>query len=264
MEYSLENNEAKIVIDTKACEITSFKRKDLNMEYMWQGDPKYWAGRNPTLFPHVSASKDKKLIFKGREYNVGNHGFARRSEFEFVKKTDNTLLFRLVDNENTYKEYPYHFELDIEYVLKGCEVSVNYTIINKDNEIMPFGFGLHPAFNCPFTNTKTFGEYWIEYNDGTKYQLNYQDFQEKGTLVTNNPKFNEAYLTDGNHGVKLHFDGYKMFAVWTPMAPFVCLEPWTSHLDNSKEYPVPFENIDDIIKLQPLEEFDISYRIEIK
>lgn len=263
MEYVLENNMARLVVDTNACQITSFRRKDCDFEYMWQGDPKYWAGRNPTLFPHVSASKNKVLTFKGQQFNVGNHGFTRRSEFEFVKQDKNKLLFRLKDNENTLKEYPYHFELDMEYILIENEVTIRYTIKNLDEEVMPFGFGLHPAFNCPLEDNKQFEDYHIEFNDGSSYQLSYKDLQEQGTIVFDKIKFNAALLTDGNHGVQMKFDGYKIFTVWSPLAPFVCLEPWVSHLDNSKDYPMPFEDIEGITKLNPQQEYHISYSIRI-
>ena len=66
MIYTLENEIAIIQIDTHACEIASFKRKDKDIEYMWNGDPKYWANRNPILFPHVSAPSNKVLNFKGK------------------------------------------------------------------------------------------------------------------------------------------------------------------------------------------------------
>ena len=88
MLYTLENNTALLSVDTYACEIHSFRRKDKDIEYMWNGDPAFWSGRNPVLFPHVSSPKNKILNFKGKDHPVNNHGFCRRSEFEFVKQSD--------------------------------------------------------------------------------------------------------------------------------------------------------------------------------
>ena len=72
-QFILENYEARVVIDEHASEIHSFTDKDTDNEYMWQGDPAYWAGRNPTLFPMVGATWDKILHINGKEYKTGNH-----------------------------------------------------------------------------------------------------------------------------------------------------------------------------------------------
>ena len=76
MEYILENSEARVVISTKAAEIHSFVAKDNGIEMMWNGNPEYWAGRNPILFPQVGNTYNKTQVFKGKEYHMGNHGLA--------------------------------------------------------------------------------------------------------------------------------------------------------------------------------------------
>ena len=163
MIYTLENSTAIISVDTRNCEIASFRRKDKDIEYMWNGDPKYWSGRNPTLFPHVSSPKNKILNFKGKDYKVNNHGFCRKSEFAFVEQGDDYLLFSLKDNEQTLKEYPYHFEMLVRYTLKDNRIYIDYTIKNNDEDDLYFGFGQHPAFNCPLVKDKEFADYWVEF-----------------------------------------------------------------------------------------------------
>ena len=164
MVYTLENEVAVISIDTHACEIASFRRKDKDIEYMWNGDPQYWANRNPVLFPHVSAPENKILNFKGRDHKVNNHGFARNSEFEFVSQSDNALTFRLEDNDETYSQYPYHFVLQVKYTLTGNRVNIEYEILNKEDGKMYFGFGQHPAFNCSLDRNREFSDYRIEFD----------------------------------------------------------------------------------------------------
>ena len=94
MQFTLQNKTARIVLDTHAAEIHSFQRKDKDFEYMWNGNPEYWAGRNPVLFPQVSSHDSKINIYKGKEYAMGNHGFARNSEFEPVSETDTGSFHR--------------------------------------------------------------------------------------------------------------------------------------------------------------------------
>lgn len=263
MKYVLENHVASMTIDSFACQVTSFVRKDTGIEYMWQADEKYWSGRNPTLFPHVSASKNKVLIFKNKEYKVGNHGFARRSEFSLVEQNTDSITFKLSDNVNTYQEYPYHFDLFMKYRLVDDVVTINYAIINKDEEIMPFGFGLHPAFNCPLTSDKVFEDYWVEFDNGDKYPLNYQDLKQVETKIYRNIDFSKAVLTDGKHGVEMNFKGFRHFALWSAMGPFICLEPWMNQIDNKKDWPMPFEEIEGIDKLEPNQKFEIGYSYRI-
>ena len=251
MIYTLENDVAVLKADTHACEIASFRRKDKDIEYMWNGDPAYWANRNPLLFPHVSSPKDKILNFKGEDYKVNNHGFCRKSEFEFVEQGDDYLLFRLSANEDTLKEYPYLFELLVRYTLKENRVFIDYEVINKEDGKLYFGLGQHPAFNCPLVKDKQFSDYWIEFEEedveNKRLDLSYELFEKYPTFVVKDPKSRRFTLSDGENKVVMDVDeNYKIFAVWTPHAPFVCLEPWVNTLDMN-EGKKPFEQMDVIV-----------------
>ncbi len=267
MIHTLENDIAVLKVDTRACEIASFRRRDKDIEYMWNGDPAYWSGRNPLLFPHVSSPKSKILNFKGEDHKVNNHGFCRKSEFEFVEQGDDWLRFTLKDNEETWKEYPYHFELFVTYTLKENHVKIAYEVINKEDGKLYFGFGQHPAFNCPLVKDKTFGDYWIEFEkqdvEGGRLDLSYELFEKYPTFIVKDPRSRRFTLTDGENRVVMDTDGkYKIFAVWTPHAPFVCLEPWVNTLDGEEE-GIPFEQRD-VIVLEKGEDYEISYGFAIE
>ena len=266
MIYTLENDVAILKADTYACEIASFRRKDKDIEYMWNGDPAYWANRNPLLFPHVSAPENKILNFKGKDYKVNNHGFCRKSEFEFVEQGPDFLHFRLSDNEETLKEYPYHFELNVRYTLKDNRVFIDYEVINKEEGRLYFGFGQHPAFMCPLTKDKQFSDYFIEFEkedvEGKRLDLSYELFEKYPTYVVTDPQSRRFVLSDGQNKVIMDTDEkYKIFAVWTPHAPFVCLEPWVNSL--SKEVSsTPFEQRD-VIVLEEGQSYQIGYSFAI-
>ena len=265
MIYTLENDQAILKVDTKACEIASFRRKDKDIEYMWNGDPAYWTGRNPVLFPHVSAPKNKILNFKGKDFKVGNHGFARRSEFTFLKQTRDTLSFLLEDSEKTYEEYPYHFRLQVDYRLDGAEAEISYSISSSEDIV--FGFGLHPAFNCPLAEGRSFDDYRVEFDaddvEERRLDLSYGLFDRYPTYVVDKVKSRSFLLTDGENGVRLRTgEGFNIFALWTPHAPFVCLEPWVGEIDASDE-TTPFEQREGNIHLPKGATFDIRYSIEL-
>ena len=81
--FTMKNDEATVSITEHASEIVSFKDAKTNTEYMWQGDPAFWAGRNPTLFPMVGSTWNKEIHIDGNVYHMGNHGFARNSDFGY-------------------------------------------------------------------------------------------------------------------------------------------------------------------------------------
>ena len=240
---------------------------------MWQGDPKFWAGRNPTLFPMVGSTWDKKLHINGKEYVTGNHGFTRHSDFTCIEHTDNTIVMELKDNEETLKEYPFHFTMHITYTLEGKTLKVSYDITNENDCDMPFNFGLHPAFNCP-SDGGNFEDYYIELEraetsdfnvthvkDCTRIKLDREELAN--TIILQDPKSTKATLTNGKHGVTVGFEGYRWLAFWSKEnAPFVCIEPWYSHTDFS-EVKVPFEQREGTIILKSHDTFHADYTITI-
>ena len=42
----IENGRYVVTFDTKGGEMTSFLDKETNIQYLWQGDPNYWSGKN--------------------------------------------------------------------------------------------------------------------------------------------------------------------------------------------------------------------------
>lgn len=276
MEYILENELARVVISSKAAEILSFYKKSDKLEIMWNGNPEYWAGRNPILFPQVGNTYNKTQVFKGQEYHMGNHGIARHKEFDLIKQTSDELTLVLKANEDTLKEYPYDFALYVTYKLTNAKLEISYVIENNDQDVMPFGFGLHPAFNCPIENDEKFEDYYIEFsskeNDNTeelklikdsKLALNRELFKKFPTVIYYG--LNSAFVTlsNGKHKVKVTCNGYPVLAFWSPKeSPFICIEPWFSHGD-FKEVNLPFEEREGIISLESNKSFSTAYSIEI-
>ena len=80
MEITLQRNGLTAVVDTKGAELKSLKDAE-GTEYIWQGDSKYWPGRNPVLFPIVGNLKDGKVRCGDRDYGMNRHGFGRDLEF---------------------------------------------------------------------------------------------------------------------------------------------------------------------------------------
>ena len=271
--FTLSNDKARVTVDEHASEIHSFKSVETGFEYMWQGDPAFWKGRNPTLFPMVGSTWDKILHIKGKEYRTGNHGFARNSDFTCIKHDEKQIVMELKDSKETLEQYPYAFTMRITYTLEGTTLSIHYAITNDNDEVMPFNFGLHPAFNCPVNPAGKFEDCYLELGSPETFtwKTTTLDHETKlplerealaNTVIITEPKSTSVALTDGTHGVRVGFSGFRWLAFWSPHAPFVCIEPWYSH-DDFEKVEVPFEQREGTQFLEPHDTFEAAYTITV-
>lgn len=256
MKYTIRNDRIELSVDTHAAEMHSLKRIGSDYEYLWQGLKEYWTGRNPVLFPQVSSTKDKTNTIYGKTYPMGNHGFARNSEFAFAEETEESLTFLLEDSEETLKQYPFRFGLYVTYKLVEDSVEISYRIVNRNEGTMPFGFGLHPAFNCAEGYKDTF----VVLDGKDRLDINEDLFRKYPTYTYDPNSYESATLHTNGHGLKVDFKGYDILAIWSPFAPFVCIEPW---LTPNPEEGVDFEKRRGMVMLEKGEEFNISYSITL-
>ena len=87
-----------------------------NLQYIWQGDPKYWSDHSPLLFPAIGDWKDNKYVIDGKEYEMPCHGFGRLEKFEIHCK-DTEMICTLHSNKEIQTIYPFDFSLTIVYSL---------------------------------------------------------------------------------------------------------------------------------------------------
>ncbi len=263
--FILKNEDTFVEIDEKASEIIHLKNLKTDIEYIWQADPKYWTGRNPTLFPLVGSTWDKILHINGKEYKTGNHGFARHAMFTCTKHTDTCIEMTLKENEDTLSQYPFHFVLKNVYELTGSSLKITTIVENTDTQVLPFSVGYHPAFNCPLEEGKAMADYEIvmdEEEEGYGKRISLDPEALAKTIILSNPKSTSYSLTDGSHGVNVKASNYPWVAFWSPNAPFVCIEPWHTHTDFEK-VDVPFEQREGTILLESGKSWSTFYTISI-
>jgi len=51
-------------------------------DLLWDGDPAFWTGRSPLLFPIVGRVRNDRIRVGDAEYELPRHGFARTSPFD--------------------------------------------------------------------------------------------------------------------------------------------------------------------------------------
>jgi galactose mutarotase-like enzyme len=182
-----------------------------------------------------------------------------------LSRYQKTLIQRnalLKDNEETYKEYPFHFEYRVIFVLTGNSLSVCQTAKNLDDKVMICGFGGHPGINVPFGKGQ-FEDYYLEFSqptavkqqllsenkfmaekteayaleDGVKLPLQHSLFDNDAVILENTSACVIVKSDKESKVVKMRYDDFKYIGFWHACetdAPYVCLEPWSA-LHGSKQ-----------------------------
>lgn len=248
MRFHLENDYLAISVDTHGAELSSIINKKENKEMLWQGDPEYWGRKSPVLFPVVGKYKKGKTTYEGKEYSLGQHGFARDMEFVIAKKTSNKLTFILESNHKTLEVYPFNFRLICTFQLVDNKIIVGWEVQNTDNKKIYFSIGAHPAFYCEKSKTVlTMNSENLKYSlvnaDGLytpkKYDVEsefvlHDSIFDNDALIIENSNVTEVSLVDNDKEyITVKFDA-PLFGIWSPTkknAPFVCIEPWFGRCD---------------------------------
>lgn len=284
----LENERYEVTFVKEGGEIYSFTDKETGMQYMWQGHPDYWNGKNPSLFPMVGNTYSKDYVIDGKTYAMKNHGLIRYATLDVKQDDGNSVVMELNSNEETLAKYPFDFHYEIAYTLENNKLTIVYNITNTGDQDMPFSFGLHPGFNCPLCEGEKFEDYTLSFTNEehmqqlvfdptfkTPYELkdvvikdmpaSYEEVEKYATIIYKGAK--SPYLTctgPKGHGVRISLTGYPYVAIWTAKkgAPFICLEPWYGHGDFS-DVKEDFYHREGTIVLEPKKTFTTSYTIEV-
>ena len=279
MLITITNNKISASIDTLGAELIRLEKDNKN--YIWTVDETFWNKTSPILFPIVGRLKNDTYSIENKTYELPRHGFARNFEFQIVNQTESSVVFLLESNSETLKNYPFEFQLELEYKLVGNELIMKYSVENKLKATMPFSIGAHPAFviensfsdySLKFNQTEEFISYELDNeqfsnsfrkinSENGQINLNYSLF-EKDALVFKHLQSNKLTLLKKNEPVlSVQFEGFPYLGIWTkPNAPFLCIEPWCGLADNVNHNGNIFEK-EGINLLHPQEIF--SRRIKI-
>ena len=82
----IENAFLTVEVSPLGAETQSIVTSD-GRSWLWHGDPAFWAGRAPILFPIVGKAPGDMLAVNGKTYPMAQHGIARRREFVIAEQT---------------------------------------------------------------------------------------------------------------------------------------------------------------------------------
>lgn len=287
---TLKNEVLTVEVSAHGAELQSIRKGET--EYLWYGDPKYWGRRSPVLFPIVGSVWEKRYRVDGKEYELGQHGFARDMDFALVDSSDTEVRYRLESSEETLAKYPYPFILEIAYRLRGNELDVIWEVTNPSDKTLHFQIGAHPAFLYPDygPETKGRGHFTFDKADGlecvkladkgcvdyaSRYPLPMRDgilklesdtFDPVNTFVLEDSqvKVVNMFKEDGTPWLSVLFDA-PVIGIWSPPgenAPFICIEPWYGRCDRMG-YEGEYKDKDWMNVLAPGEKFSSVYTIAI-
>lgn len=288
---TLENGFIKAQFQEKGAELISLYSLSHQLEYLWSGDSQYWGRHAPVLFPVVGRLKDDTYTYQGKEYSLGQHGFARDKEFTVVEKSAHHVVFQLTSSPETLAVYPFAFVLRIRYQLLAAQLTVTYEVVNPSKtQALVFGLGAHPAFRVPLKAGETFKDYQLTAKPQETYQqlalvAPYLDLEQartfdftqlvslaselfaEDTLILATPEKTAFTLVNPKThlGVEVAFEGFPFTGFWTANPqemPFVCIEPWcgiADTLDASGDFSEKFGNN----ILEPEKDFQRSFTISI-
>lgn len=267
MEYTINNGKISLTVDSLGAEVHSVKTE--KREYMWNGNPKYWKGHAPLLFPVVGRMDTETIKIGGKPYPMATHGFLSSTEFDVTKQCNDVLVMEASFSDETLKCYPFKFKVVATYKILEKGVLMSYDIYNLDDKTMCYGFGLHPGFQCYDNETDTIEDFYVEFNEVFSLNKPYrmpnalvdmsrripviensnridlkEEYFNKDALIKDNIPYTGAKLChqDGTVLVDTKFEGFSWFNVWRfQHNPYVCLEPWSSM---HGVYPFP-ENLED-------------------
>ena len=289
MIHHLENQNYQIAVKTSGAELSSFRSKPENLEYIWQADPQVWPRHAPVLFPVVGKVPGGKYSYGGKNYKLPQHGFARDMDFTLVNQSEKELIFELKESAQTLAIYPFPFRLQVVYRLENNALNIAYTIRNPGKSDLYFSIGAHPGFNCPLFAGEEFSDYYLEFDQAETQErylldngllngqtepvlqnqkilpLTYELFSKDAIVLKNLVSEKITLKTDKhNHGLAFEFKDFPFFGIWTKGegASFICLEPWqgiASQVGDSGE----LTQKEGINKLASGESFSCAYTIRV-
>ena len=280
-EVIIENEQLKVGIHLFGAELSSVYSKEFHTEYMYHPDGIHWNKQSPILFPNIGFYMNDSFYYKGEEYPARKHGFARDYPFRLESKQKESATF-IQTNEDIEENYPFEFELRLQYRLVENRLLMTYSVKTK-NEEMYFAIGGHPAFNVPLEENLTFEDYRIHLESNRNieqlamdmpylvslngptvvkndFSLHHDLFKNDVLLFKSNQSkiIGKLYSKKGKRAVTVELDNMNALGVWTNPddSPFVCLEPWDGYPDVRDAYDKNIENKVNVLKITANEPYE--------
>jgi len=251
--YTIASPRLTAQINPKGAELSSLVSKQTGREYLWQGDPAWWGGRAPVLFPILCGMRNNQYTYQGKTYPMPKHGFVRHEVFNTAETTPNRLTLTYTDNPKTHEMYPFPFLFEVIFEVTETTLATTYRVSKTGTQTAYFSVGAHEAFNCLWEKDETFEDYYLEFDtdanyhseiitpegliDGKTYPviqngrilpLKHELFNNDALVFRNVPSRHVALKSKkSNTAILYDYQDAPHLGIWQkPGAPYICIEPW--------------------------------------
>jgi galactose mutarotase-like enzyme len=197
-------------------------------------------GGIPLLFPICGNLPDDTYTLNDQTYKLPPHGFARNRPWQVTQSSTTegaSVTVSLKSDDTTRAAYPFDFELNYIYTLRGNTLDLRYQHTNLSDRPMPFATGIHPYFaiahkaqlavDLPSTQYQIKGGAEVHPFTGT-FDFDQDEIDFSFIDLTGR----SATVTDPSRNLKLtleYDDHYSTLVFWAIKGKdFYCLEPWTA------------------------------------
>jgi galactose mutarotase-like enzyme len=274
-------------IDPLGAQLSSL-RDPAGRELLWDGNPAFWSGRAPLLFPIVGTLAGGVYRVAGRTYALPRHGFARGRRFEVLSASASTGLLRLRADDETLAVYPFRFALLVRFEVTGATLRVSASVENEGDVPMPASFGFHPAFRWPLPFGAARAAHRIEFDReepapirridaaGLVTPIRYPTPIHSRCLRLDDELFRDdalildaiqsqalTYGCDSGPRLRLQFPDTPYLGLWSkPGAPFICIEPWHG-MSDPVGFAGDFTEKPGIFSVPPGGRRDLAYHVTL-
>ncbi len=257
-------------------------------DYLWDGDPAFWAGRAPILFPIVGTLNGDAYRWQGESYALARHGFARRNRFTVAEHDPDGLILRLDASDATRAVWPFEFSLEMIYTLRGATLTMTGRVTNHGEGPMPAAFGFHPALRWPLPGAPTRDGHSIRFDkpepepvrrldshglldpaprptpvEGDTLPLKDELFAEDALIFDALASRSLTYSGPGTAQVAVDFHGMPQLGLWMkPGAGYLCIEPWQGFSDPAG-FEGPLDEKPEMVTIAPGERRSFTMAIRI-
>ncbi|MEY2382587.1 aldose 1-epimerase family protein [Lactiplantibacillus pentosus] len=249
----ITNEKIRVVISTLGAEIQSVELLESGVNVIWNDvNQQYWQRHAPILFPIIGRLNDNSYKYRGRKYELNQHGFLRDQEFQVIASDYNFVKLQSVSSLKTLAKYPFDYRFEILYQLVDNRLEICYQIENVDDNTMYYSLGLHPGFNikgtldhyqlifeprikeirrlrvnpAPFIN----GTSSLETLENGVFPLSYS-LLNQGLVIVDTENLESVSLSNLSsvNQIEISLADFPYLAIWSPEnqnAPFVCVEPF--------------------------------------
>jgi galactose mutarotase-like enzyme len=258
MLYEISNEYLTASVDTRGAELRSVRRTGDGLEYLWQGNPEFWAERAPVLFPLIGRLKKGSYSLGGEAYAMGLHGFAKDCEFSGMGEGGDALSFTLRDTAATRLSWPFSFRLEIRYSLSKRRLEKTHILRNEGREELLYEIGGHEGYNLALLPGERMSDYYLQFEGMDSIRTFELDADLMITRRTRTIGLREGRLElamrlfDGDalvldevggrtvtiansrnaEKVRVSFPDFPYLGIWTCPGEretnYVCIEPWSS------------------------------------